>query len=82
MVGIPNGTSNLDFADSVRGEVTVETSYGSTWRNFEQALRLLENGAVDAGTIDDDSYSVDDPSAAFEDFLASRTCKPVFSFED
>lgn len=82
MVGIPNGVSEVALADSVRGEVDISTSYGSTWRNFEQALRLLESGAVDAPTIMDTSYSVDDPSAAFEAFLDSETCKPVFSFDD
>ncbi|MFB6077754.1 MAG: zinc-binding dehydrogenase [Halarchaeum sp.] len=81
MVGIPNGESHVSLADSVRGEVDVNTSYGSTWRNFEQALRLLERGAVDAPTIMDTSFSVDDPSAAFEAFLDSETCKPVFSFD-
>ena len=82
MVGIPNGTSEVPFATTVRGEVDIVTSYGSTWRNFEQALRLLEEGAVDASTLTDTSYSVSDPSEAFEDFLASETCKPVFSFAD
>lgn len=82
MVGIPNGASNVSFTDPVRGEVNVDTSYGSTWRNFEQALRLIENGSVDASTIMDTSYSASDPSAAFEDFLNSQTCKPVFSFAD
>lgn len=82
MVGIPNEASDVSFTNPVRGEVDVNTSYGSTWWNFEQALRLIENGAVDASTIMDTSYSVSDPSAAFEDFLGSQTCKPVFSFAD
>ncbi|GGN24666.1 zinc-dependent alcohol dehydrogenase [Halarchaeum nitratireducens] len=81
MVGIPNGVSEVGLADSVRGEVDINTSYGSTWRNFEQALRLLEDGAVNAATIMDTSYSTDDPAAAFEAFLSSETCKPVFSFD-
>ncbi|MCO8244914.1 MULTISPECIES: alcohol dehydrogenase catalytic domain-containing protein [unclassified Haladaptatus] len=80
MVGIPNGPSTVAFTDSVRGEVDVNTSYGSTWRNFEQALRLIENGSVDASTIMDTSFSTSDPSRAFEAFLHSETCKPVFSF--
>ncbi len=80
MVGIPNSESELAFTDTVRGEVTLYTSYGSTWRNFEQALRLIGDGAVDAGVIRDDSFSASDPAAAFEAFLASETCKPAFSF--
>jgi len=80
MVGIPNGSSDIAFTDSVRGEVPIYTSYGSTWRNFEQALRLIGDGAVDAGAIIDDSFSASRPAEAFEAFLASETCKPVFSF--
>jgi L-iditol 2-dehydrogenase len=80
MIGIPNRPSTVAFTDSVRGEVDVNTSYGSKWRNFEQALRLIENGSVDASTIMDTSFSTSDPSSAFEAFLDSKTCKPVFSF--
>lgn len=66
----------------VRGEIDVNTSYGSTWRNFEQAIRLLDAGEIDADEIADHSYSIDDPTAAFEAFLESETCKPVFSFSN
>ena len=80
MVGIPNDTSEVTFTSVVRGEVDVNTSYGSTWTNFEQALRLLERGEIAVDEILDTSYDVDDPAAAFEAFLASETCKPVFQF--
>jgi len=82
MVGIPNDTSEVAFTSTVRGEVDVNTSYGSTWTNFEQALRLLERGEIAVDEILDTSYSMDDPTAAFEAFLASETCKPVFQFAD
>jgi len=82
MVGIPNDTSEVAFTSTVRGEIDVNTSYGSTWTNFEQALRLLERGEIAVDEILDTSYSMDDPTAAFEAFLASETCKPVFQFAD
>jgi len=82
MVGIPNDTSEVTLTSVVRGEVDVNTSYGSTWTNFEQALRLLERGEIAVDKILDTSYSMDDPAAAFEAFLASETCKPVFQFGD
>jgi len=80
MVGIPNDTSEVTFTSTVRGEVDVNTSYGSTWTNFEQALRLMERGEIAVDKILDTSYGMDDPAAAFEAFLASETCKPVFQF--
>ncbi len=82
VVGLPGDTSGLFMTPIVRGEIEVTTSYGSTWRNFEQALRVMANDAIDVDTIVDTSYSVDDPTAAFEAFLNSETCKPVFSFVD
>jgi len=80
VVGIPNETSEVRLTEAVRGEVDITTSYGSQWRNFEQALRLMERDAIPVESIADRSFSVDDPSAAFEAFLAGETCKPVFSF--
>jgi L-iditol 2-dehydrogenase len=42
----------------------------------------MEGGALPIGDIVDDSFSVDDPTAAFDAFLASETCKPLFTFAD
>ena len=81
VVGIPNQESNVSLAPVVRGEVDVNGSYGSTWTNFEQALRLMERDEIAVDRIVDTSYSVDDPTAAFDAFLDSRTCKPVFQFD-
>jgi len=82
MVGLPNSPSEVFFASAVRKEVDINTSYGSKWCNFEQALRLMESGAIDISAIIDTSYDVDDPAVAFRDFLDSETCKPVFSFAE
>jgi L-iditol 2-dehydrogenase len=82
VVGLPGAESELFVTDLVRGEVTLDTSYASKWRNFEQALRLMENGSIDPGTIVDTSFDVDAPTEAFEAFLAGETCKPVFRFWD
>ena len=82
VVGLPGEPSEVFMTPVVRGEIDLNTSYGSAWRNFEQALRLMENGTIDAEAIVDTSFSVDDPTAAFEAFLGAETIKPVFSFDD
>ena len=82
VVGIPNENSDISLAPVVRGEVDIDSSYGSKWRNFEQALRLMEGGVIDVESIIDTSYDISDPEAAFRAFLNSETCKPVFSFTD
>jgi L-iditol 2-dehydrogenase len=80
IVGIPGQPSELSLAPAVRGEVDVETSYGSLWADFERALQLMAAGDVDVAALQDDSFAVDDPEAAFRAFLDSETLKPVFSF--
>mgnify|MGYP000722408590 CR=1 FL=1 len=80
VVGIPNDASEVTLTSVVRGEVDVNTSYGSTWSNFEQALRLMERGEIPVDAIVDTSYGTSDPSNAFEAFLGGETCKPVFQF--
>ncbi|MFP8958050.1 zinc-dependent alcohol dehydrogenase [Natrialbaceae archaeon A-CW3] len=82
VVGLPGGESSFGLAPVVRGEISISTSYGSKWENFEQALTLMENGTIDPGEIIDRSYSVSEPEKAFSAFLESDTCKPIFTFED
>jgi L-iditol 2-dehydrogenase len=82
VVGIPGEDSELFMPPVVRGEIDINTSYGSKWKNFEQALRLMEGGEIDVGAIQDTSYGIDEAGAAFEAFLDSETCKPVFTFAD
>lgn len=82
VVGLPGEPSELFVTPPVRGEIDINTSYGSTWRNFEQVLRLMETGSIDASMIVDPSFSVKEPETAFEAFLNSETCKPVFTFAD
>jgi L-iditol 2-dehydrogenase len=42
----------------------------------------MEGGEIAVSDIVDDSFSVDDPSEAFDAFLDSKTCKPLFQFAD
>lgn len=82
VVGLPTADSELFLTPLVRGEVDINTSYGSAHRNFRQALELMANGTIDPGALIDTSFSVDDPKTAFEAFLAGETLKPVFDFWD
>lgn len=82
VVGLPSVDSEIFMTPLVRGEVDINTSYGSAHRNFRQALRLMDNGTIDPAKLIDTSFSVDDPTAAFEAFLAGETLKPVFGLWD
>lgn len=81
-VGLPEENSEFFLTPLVRGEVHIDCSYGAMQHNFEQALRLMEQGVIDTEALIDDSYAIDDPETAFEDFLAGETLKPVFRFWD
>ena len=80
VVGLPGQPSEVFMTPVVRREVTIDTSYGSLWSDFDRALSLLESGRVVASSIIDTSYDLTEPERAFESFLASETCKPVFDF--
>ena len=82
VVGIPGQPSEVSLAPVVRGEVDVNSSYGSKWADFEQALQLMRNDAIDVETIVDTSFSRADPAAAFESFLDSEVIKPMFTFDE
>jgi len=82
VVGIPGQESELFMPPVVRGEIDINTSYGSKWKNFEQALRLMESGAIDIEAMLDTTYDIEEAGEAFEAFLASETSKPVFTFAD
>lgn len=80
VVGLPGSESELFLTPIVRGEIQVNTSYASLWHNFEQALGLMAEGALPVDELLDESPTVDEPTDAFERFLAAESCKPVFSF--
>ena len=82
ILGLPGTSSAIEISPVVRGEVMINTSYGSNWQNFEQALSLIEEGVIDVEELVDTSFSITDPEAAFESFLASETCKPMFTFDE
>lgn len=82
VVGLPGSESRLPLSQLVRSEVMLNTSYGSSWSNFEQALSLLEENAIDPEVVIDTSFDYTDPEEAFSAFFKSETCKPMFSFTE
>jgi len=82
VVGLPGEPSELDFAPLVRGELDMGTSYASKSADFVRALRLMADGSVDVDAIVDPSFSRENPQEAIDAFLDSRTCKPIFRFDD
>lgn len=77
VVGLPD-TIEVDFTPFVRAEIDLQCSYTATWHEFERAVRVLDEGVIDAEAMVDRSLSLLDVDAAFEAFLAGEVCKPLF----
>jgi L-iditol 2-dehydrogenase len=76
------GETTMEYSPLVRSEIDLQCSYGSMYEDFENALRLIQSGQVDAETFVDDRFSLLEPDEAFEAFLAGETCKAVFDVSE
>jgi L-iditol 2-dehydrogenase len=68
-----------DFTTAVRKELDLFTSFSSTPANYEEAMKLLASGEVHVQEMSA-PYEVEAAEQAFEDTVARKVLKPVFSF--
>jgi L-iditol 2-dehydrogenase len=76
------GETTMEYSPLVRAEIDLQCSYASMYEDFENALRLIDTGDVDAETFIDDRFSLLDVDEAFETFVSGGTCKPVFDVSE
>lgn len=76
------GETTMPYSPLVRAEVDLQCSYASTYQDFENALRLIDSGDVDAETFIDSRFSLLEADEAFETFVSGGTCKPVFDVSE
>jgi len=76
------GETTMEYSPLVRAEIDLQCSYASMYQDFENALRLIDTGDVDAETFIDDRFSLLDADEAFETFVSGGTCKPVFDVSE
>ena len=76
------GETMMEYSPLVRAEIDLQCSYASMYEDFENALRLIDTGDVDAETFIDDRFSLLDVDEAFETFVSGGTCKPVFDVSE
>ncbi|RKQ13236.1 zinc-dependent alcohol dehydrogenase [Ureibacillus endophyticus] len=77
--GIYSKPLNLDLTKLVRAEITLYTSYTSTWKHYEQALTLLAEGKLNIKPFITE-YPFSDGIQAFEDGVSKKAIKPVLTF--
>ena len=76
------GETTMEYSPLVRSEIDLQCSYASMYEDFENALRLIDSGDVDAETFIDERFSLLDAEEAFETFVGGGTCKPVFDVSE
>jgi L-iditol 2-dehydrogenase len=76
------GETTMEYSPLVRAEIDLQCSYASMYEDFQNSLRLIDRGDVDAETFIDDRFSLLDADEAFETFVSGGTCKPVFDVSE
>lgn len=76
------GETAMEYSPLVRAEIDLQCSYASMYEDFQNSLRLIDSGDVDAETFIDDRFSLLDADEAFETFVSGGTCKPVFDVSE
>lgn len=76
------GETTMEYSPLVRAEIDLQCSYASMYEDFQNSLRLIGTGDVDAETFIDDRFSLLDADEAFETFVSGGTCKPVFDVSE
>ena len=76
------GETTMEYSPAVRAEIDIQCSYASVYEDFERALRLIEQGAVDAETLIDERFSLRDAGKAFESFIGGEIVKPLFDVSE
>lgn len=79
LLGLPNKEVSFPFANAIRAEINIITSYTSSWDDYEKTLSLLSSGQLDIKPLLS-SYAVEDAEKAFEDAVSKVAVKPVLAF--
>ncbi len=79
LLGLPNKEVSFPFANAIRAEINIITSYTSSWNDYEKTLALLESGMLNIKPLLTE-YPVDKAVQAFEDAVNKVAVKPVLQF--
>lgn len=79
LLGLPNREVNFPFANAIRSEINIITSYTSGWDDYEKSLALIASGVLNIKPLLS-FYPVDKAVQAFEDAVSKVAVKPVLQF--
>ncbi len=78
VLGIISDAVSCEWSDIIRREITISPSHGSLTRDFLRVLDVIDAGNLPIDDIIDTTYSVTEPTNAFDAFANAETIKPVF----
>jgi L-iditol 2-dehydrogenase len=78
VIGIFPEDVSIAASDLVRKQVSLRGSYGSAWKHYEEAIRLLRHKKVRAGAIVDHQFALDQGEEAFQMAKAKTGSKVQF----
>ena len=79
LLGLPNKEVSFPFANAIRSEINIITSYTSGWDDYEKSLALIESGVLNIKPLLS-NYTLDKAVLAFEDAVSKVAVKPVLQF--
>ncbi len=79
LLGLPDKEILFPFAQAVRSEINLISSYTSSWDDYEKTLSLIASGALSIKPLLT-GYPVDDAVKAFKDAVSKTVVKPVLRF--
>jgi L-iditol 2-dehydrogenase len=79
LVGLFSKPVKADLTIAVRKEISITASCVYDWVNFERSIKLLAQGKIHTENLVS-YYKPDHAVEAFEDAIAKKVSKPVFSF--
>ncbi|SBW08530.1 Chlorophyll synthesis pathway, bchC (fragment) [uncultured delta proteobacterium] len=79
LLGLPNKEVSFPFADAIRSEISIITSYTSGWDDYEKSLALIDAGVLNIKPLLS-YYPVEKAGQAFKDAVSKVAVKPVLQF--
>lgn len=76
------GETTMPYSPLVRGEIDLQCSYSASMEDVERGFALMDDGKVDVEAMIGDDFSLREPDAAFEAFLAGEVVKPLFDLSE
>lgn len=80
LLGLPSKEIPFPFADIIRAEINIKTSYTSNWIDYEETLNLISNGCLSIAPMLRE-YTPNQVDLAFNDAVSKKVLKPVFCFQ-